>query len=160
MKRHHDRFNNEKNRNKSLHSEQKAGGFKCSHCKRWVVINAFMGTANRNHCNMCLWSRHVDIKKGDRQAVCQGGMRPIALTFKHEGFGRVGEIMLVHQCCGCFKISINRIAGDDDNTGILTVFADSCRDPQITSRLQSQLIDPLTAVDEPELRKQLFGYFV
>ena len=38
--------------------------------KRWVVINDYMGTKNRNHCNLCLWSKHVDEAKGDRRADC------------------------------------------------------------------------------------------
>jgi hypothetical protein len=158
VSRYYANFNDEKNRNRSLKEEQKAGGFKCSHCKRWVVINPYMGTANRNHCNMCLWSKHVDIKKGDRQADCQGGMRPIALTFKHEGFGRVGEVMLVHVCCGCDKLSINRIAGDDDNAGILTIFDESRHDSALLTRLEQNGISPLCTRDERELHGQLFGY--
>ena len=112
-------FNNEKNNYKQVHREAQAGGFKCAHCKRWVVINPFIGTANRNHCSYCLWSKHVDVKKGDRKEACHGGMEPIGLTFKYEGYGRQGELMLIHQCAECSHLSINRIAADDSNEEIL-----------------------------------------
>jgi hypothetical protein len=35
-------------------------------------------------------------------------MEPIGLRFKRDG-----ELMIVHQCLSCGKISNNRIAGDD-----------------------------------------------
>lgn len=102
--------------------QEQNNGFKCSHCKKWVVINSYMGTANRNHCNICLWSKHVDTKKGDRRADCQAGMRPIGLTFRIEDATTKGEIMLIHDCQGCDKISINRIAADDAEHVILSIF--------------------------------------
>jgi hypothetical protein len=74
---------------------------------------------------MCLWSKHVDEAKGDRRASCLGGMEPIGLTFKHEGHGKVGEIMLIHHCSVCEKISINRIARDDPEHKILGIFNQS-----------------------------------
>ena len=54
-------------------------------------------------------------------------MKPEGLVFKGEGIDkygklRQGELMLVHQCLGCGKISINRIAGDDEPKAILKVF--------------------------------------
>lgn len=144
--------------NTPLAKEQKAGGFRCSHCRTWVVINPYIGTANRNHCNWCLWSRHVDVAKGDRMADCRGGMRPIALTYKHEGYGRTGELMLVHYCQGCCKLSINRIAADDDEAEILRVFAESFRlEPQVRRACAEQAIKILGKEDETEVRTQLFG---
>jgi len=41
-------------------------------------------------------------------------MKPIGLTTKRDG-----EIMIVHQCETCGKISNNRIAGDDNTDEIL-----------------------------------------
>lgn len=35
-------------------------------------------------------------------------MKPIGLRFKHDG-----ELMIVHQCLSCGKITNNRISGDD-----------------------------------------------
>lgn len=147
-----------KPQNTPLSKEQKAGGFRCSHCRNWVVINPYIGTANRNHCNMCLWSRHVDEHTGDRMATCRGGMQPVALTFKHEGYARMGEIMLVHQCMGCDKISINRIAGDDYNDKILAVFAQSLgASVELKKTVAAQRIAILEQDDEFEIRRQLFG---
>lgn len=116
-----------------------------------------MGTVNRNHCNICLWSKHVDESKGDRRAKCLGGMRPIGLTFKHEGSGRQGEIMLIHECAQCTTISINRIAGDDDNEKIESIYFDSRGNAGLRQNLKTQDIALLTLKDVEEVKTQLFG---
>lgn len=157
MKYRNEYSNNEKKKEREWKREHNAGGFKCSHCMQWVVINSYMGTANRNHCNICLWSKHVDEKRGDRKAECHGGMRPIGLTFKHEGVGRQGEIMLVHECAQCEIVSINRIASDDDNEKILTVFDGSQADMDLRVKLGQQGIRMLAANDKMEINTQLFG---
>jgi len=159
MKHYYDDFEYEENLkplNTPLAKEQKSGGFRCSHCHMWVVINPYIGTANRNHCNICLWSRHVDIQKGDRLSECRGGMRPICLTLKHEGFGRVGELMLVHECCSCGKLSINRIARDDFEDEVMHIFEQSHElDSRMRQQLEQEAIEPLD--DVGEVRRQLFG---
>ncbi|HEU4914403.1 MAG TPA: RNHCP domain-containing protein [Candidatus Saccharimonadales bacterium] len=135
-----------------------SGGFTCSHCRHFVVINRTIGTGNRNHCNWCLWSKHVDVAKGDRKAICRGGMMPIGLTFKHEGYGRIGEIMLIHLCSACSKVSINRIARDDLEHKILEVFyASSQLSKQSQRMLQTGGIYLLTKADEQQVGRQLFG---
>lgn len=106
MKYRNECIKNEKSKEKQWKNEHKAGGFRCSHCKQWVIINNHMGTVNRNHCNICLWSKHVDVGKGDRRSTCRGGMKPVGLTFKHEGQGRQGEIMLIHECAACGAVSL------------------------------------------------------
>jgi len=139
--------------------QEQGGGFKCSHCKRWVVINEYMGTANRNHCNLCLWSRHVDIKKGDRRAECHGGMKPVGLTFRIESSQMYGEITLIHICALCSKISINRIAADDDNSEILNIFASSAQlSAEQKHHLDAQGIYLATADDKRAVYDQLFGH--
>ena len=151
-------FNDKKkHREQEWKREHNAGGFKCSHCKQWVSINGHMGTANRNHCPLCLWSKHVDEQKGDREATCLGGMRPIGLTFKHEGWERQGELMLVHECADCQKLSINRIARDDMNDGILAIYNASHTDHRLSSMLKQQGVYLLGVDDEREVRMQLFG---
>jgi hypothetical protein len=152
------RFNDGKYRAQQWRKEHKSGGFKCSHCKLFVVINDTMGTVNRNHCNICLWSKHVDEVKGDRQATCDGGMEPIGLTFKHEGYSRIGEIMLIHLCSVCQKISINRVARDDPEYKILEIFSQSFElSETLKSRLSGHDIYLLTEPDKQELSVQLFG---
>lgn len=160
MKRYDDSFDFDVNKKKAQEwdREHKAGGFQCSHCKQFVVINDVMGTLNRNHCNICLWSKHVDEEKGDRKSECNGGMRPIGLTFKHEGYDRKGEIMLVHVCTGCSKISINRIARDDYEQNILEVFNESLLlEANTVTIYQSKGIELLTEEDEGDMHIQLFG---
>jgi len=46
-------------------------------------------------------------------------MKPIGLRFKYDG-----ELMIVHWCLSCGKISNNRIAGDDIPEVILTLIQD------------------------------------
>ncbi len=138
--------------------EHEAGGFRCAHCRQFVVINDIMGTANRNHCNICLWSKHVDVSKGDRHATCHGGMQPVGLSFKHEGMNRIGELMLIHLCSLCAKVSINRLARDDFDDKVLQIFADSCAmDAALRERITSGDIYILDKSDEAKLRVQLFG---
>jgi hypothetical protein len=159
VKYYNEYSNNEKKKEQAWKREHNAGGFKCSHCKQWVIINSYMGTVNRNHCNICLWSKHVDENKGDRRAKCHGGMKPIGLTFKHEGVGRQGEIMLVHKCASCEIISINRIAGDDDNEKILFVYDNSLVSQGLRMNLERQGVKMLTVEDRLEVNTQLFGKF-
>ena len=83
--------------------------FRCGHCRADVSDNA-PGTAYRNHCPKCLWSRHLDDDRpGDRAAECGAHMEPIAITVRGEG-----EWILVHRCAGCGQLHLNRTAGDDD----------------------------------------------
>jgi len=89
--------------------------FICQQCGKRVDFKAF-GTLNRNHCNFCLWSRHVDEKIGDRKSKCKGLMEPVDLAFKKDG-----ELMIVHKCDLCRKISTNRIAGDDSVREIIKI---------------------------------------
>ncbi len=102
-------------------------GFKCVSCKSWVSASReSSGVVHRNHCPVCLVSLHVDLNKaGDRRAACRSRMVALGLTFKkvnkrYPGEG-LGELMLIQRCTGCGKISINRIAADD-NPGMLSDF--------------------------------------
>jgi hypothetical protein len=84
------------------------GTFRCGHCRLDVSLEA-VGTAHRNHCPNCLWSRHVDDSPGDRAAECGSLMEPIAITVRGDG-----EWVLVHRCRGCEELHLNRTAGDDN----------------------------------------------
>jgi RNHCP domain len=68
-----------------------------------------VGTAHRNHCPNCLWSRHVDDAPGDRAAECGALMEPIAISVRGDG-----EWVVVHRCTGCDAVHLNRSAGDDN----------------------------------------------
>jgi hypothetical protein len=82
--------------------------FICKNCGE-VVPEKAPGTQNRNHCPHCLYSRHVDIDRGDRKSRCGGMMKPIGIVTRDDG-----EQLIVHQCQGCGNIMKNRVAGDDN----------------------------------------------
>jgi uncharacterized protein YcbX len=93
---------------------RRAGSFRCGHCRLDVPEQA-PGTAHRNHCPNCLWSRHVDDDTpGDRAADCGSLMEAIAVTVRGDG-----EWVLVHRCAGCDEIHLNRTAGDDNPLALL-----------------------------------------
>ena len=83
--------------------------FRCRRCGLDVPVDA-PGTAHRNHCPNCLWSRHLDDDSpGDREADCGALMEPIAITVRGGG-----EWVLIHRCSGCDELRLNRTAGDDN----------------------------------------------
>ena len=85
------------------------GSFRCRHCRLDVSLDA-PGTAHRNHCPACLWSRHLDgARPGDRAADCGATMEPLAIAVRRDG-----EWLIVHRCTACDAIDLNRIAGDDN----------------------------------------------
>jgi len=138
--------------------------FVCSHCGKKVTYQRAIGTHYRNHCPDCLWSQHEDLAvSGDRKSTCHGQMEPIGLTFKKEGkdrYGRErqGELMIIHQCLKCGKISINRLAGDDNEEAILQVLENS---KNLTGEqkhlLETQNIKILQEQDKEEILVQLYG---
>jgi len=79
--------------------------FTCSHCQTEV---APLKTGCRNHCPVCLYSMHLDNNPGDRQAECQGTMKPIAV----EANSKKGW-MIVHECLSCGKTQRNKATLDD-----------------------------------------------
>jgi DNA-directed RNA polymerase subunit RPC12/RpoP len=98
--------------------------FRCIRCKQQVTSDVF-GTAHRNHCPNCLWSRHVDDFPGDRKSACQGAMEPIAVAL------REGEWVLIHQCRSCHVLHDNRIAGDDNMAVLLAIAARPLANPPV-----------------------------
>jgi len=142
---------------------QTEAGFHCNYCQAYVSAVSFLsGVRNRNHCPYCLWSRHLDLyAAGDRLAACKSPMEPIGLTLKATckkyGPGQ-GELMLIHLCTDCKRLSINRIAADDDPETIFVIFESSSRlDLQTRSSLDASSIRALSAVQVGKVREQLFG---
>ncbi|HUP85402.1 MAG TPA: RNHCP domain-containing protein [Acidimicrobiales bacterium] len=85
-----------------------SGTFRCRRCNLDVPLDA-PGTAHRNHCPTCLWSRHLDDDvPGDRNASCGATMEPIAVSVRGDG-----EWVLVHRCTACREVHLKRTAGDD-----------------------------------------------
>jgi hypothetical protein len=138
-------------------------GFSCGHCHAFVSCTTILsGVINRNHCPYCLWSRHLDLfKAGDRLSACKGKMKPVALTlkksYKKYGEGR-GEMMLVHLCAECGKISINRIAADDIAEAIFELFEGSLvMDLRTLSKLEKDDIRALGIKEIGLVKRRLFG---
>lgn len=90
-------------------------GFTCIHCRRQIPTTSY-GTKHRNHCPLCLWSRHVDDEPGDRRCACRSPMEPVALEVRRDG-----EWAIVHRCAGCSTLKTNRIAGDDHELALLAL---------------------------------------
>lgn len=81
--------------------------FVCANCGANVSDgNGFI----RNHCNFCLFSKHVDSEvPGDRLSECGGLMVVSAVDLS----SKKGYI-LVHKCLKCAKVMNNKVAPDDD----------------------------------------------
>lgn len=99
---------------------------------------------------------------GDRLSACKAPMRPLGPTLKksHKKYDRAGsgELMLVHACTGCGKVTINRIAADDDVEMLLEVFEGSLElDRRIGLGLMEAGILLLGAADGELLRAGLIG---
>jgi hypothetical protein len=139
--------------------------FTCAHCGFSVATTrGRAGVNNRNHCPRCLYSRHVDGEKpGDRAAVCKSRMEPVGLTtkqtLKRYRASEPGELMLVHRCSGCLKISINRLAADDDTWVVYKVFQRSqlCQ-ADLRARLEGMDITMLESDALTTVYSQLFGW--
>lgn len=83
--------------------------FKCGHCRAFIGPTV-SGGRFRNHCPLCLWSKHVDRSHpGDRASACRSLMQPIGVTTRSNG-----EQMLIHRCLGCGAERRNRVAADDN----------------------------------------------
>ena len=148
-----------------IYKKHRESGFTCIQCGFPVSTDRELsGVNNRNHCPRCLYSRHVDeLKAGDRKATCMSRMEPLGLTIKqtHKRYGppEQGELMLIHACKGCGKISINRIAADDDAVFIYKLFKNSADAPaNWKADLLAQGIRPLGLDDLTAVYSRLFGW--
>ncbi len=126
-------------------------------------LSDLSGVQNRNHCPFCLYSRHLDLQQGgDRRSACQALMKPIALSFKPSrnkyARERDGELQLVHRCVRCRKVTLNRIAADDNSALILQLFEHSCQHhEQLSKQLRLYAIQIAQAHDAAIVRRTLFG---
>lgn len=90
---------------------------------------------------------------GDRKSTCGARMKPIGLTYKQDG-----ELMIIHLCLHCGKISTNRIAGDDTPYTILCMLTTACEiEKDISSRLTRHGIQVLTQEDRHDVLTILYG---
>jgi len=144
-------------------NSQDRGDFRCINCGAQVSVSrAVSGVNNRNHCPYCLFSKHVDDEHaGDRFAICHGRMEPVGLTMKRvrKKYGSgLGEVMLIHHCQMCDKISINRIAADDNIVLVYEVYNQSLNaDPELIEIITGDGVELLGEVDRQAVSEQLFG---
>lgn len=91
-------------------------------------------------------------------------MKPVALRLKNEKLnpytGRIsGELMIIHRCINCGRISSNRVAGDDSPQQILRLLEEPKRlGRAIIDELENSGIKPLTQKDKKLVLTFLFGY--
>jgi hypothetical protein len=138
--------------------------FLCRHCQAYVYTQPMIsGVQNRNHCPFCLWSRHVDhFHPGDRMSACKAVMQPIGLTVKPSrnkyGDEKTGELMLIHRCSDCNRLSINRIAADDLSERLMEIFYTSGKlDSSTLQLLELSGIRLLHEEDVKLVISQLYG---
>jgi hypothetical protein len=94
--------------------ESRDGTFRCRHCKT-IVGPPISGGRHRNHCPICLYSRHVDARSpGDRASNCRSMMTPVGVRARAGG-----EQELVHLCLGCGIERRNRVAADDNVVAVM-----------------------------------------
>jgi ribosomal protein L32 len=77
--------------------------FNCENCGAEV-----QGDGYTNHCNICLYSKHVDVNPGDRAANCGGVMEPTSVENEN------GEYVLTHTCKKCGHKKRNKVSAKDD----------------------------------------------
>jgi hypothetical protein len=82
--------------------------FTCENCGHFVS-----GSGYTNHCPICLWSKHVDVNPGDRQATCRGLMNPIAMDIKG------GKYIILQRCTQCGFERRNTSSSGDSFEAIL-----------------------------------------
>lgn len=87
--------------------------FICENCGKKVEK---LGYSCRNHCNHCLYSKHVDKNPGDRQEECHGLLEPIEIEISNKkGY------VIVYRCKKCGAIRKNKAAKDDNFEMILKI---------------------------------------
>ena len=82
--------------------------FICGVCGKKVVGSGFT-----NHCPFCLWSKHVDLDPGDRNAQCGGLMEPIKVEQKK------GSLRILFKCPQCGFRRWNKVNKKDNFEKIL-----------------------------------------
>ena len=121
-----DGFREDPNRGRKPRLADGSESFKCGHCKTFVGPTVG-GGRHRNHCPVCLYSRHVDdARMGERASRCNALMAPVAKFYRPKG-----EEVILHRCLGCGLERHNRVAADDNDLLILQL-------PEIEPRLGNE----------------------
>lgn len=86
--------------------------FICENCQNEVPKLKYSA---RDHCPICLFSKHVDNNPGDRENNCHGLMKPIGIE-KYKNTYKI-----IYKCLKCNKIHKNIMAKDDDFNKIIEI---------------------------------------
>jgi hypothetical protein len=86
--------------------------FVCEHCGHQTPKHP---SSSRDHCNECLWGKHVDMMTGDRLNQCQGLLEPVGLETKNQ------KQTLIYHCNKCTTQIRNIVAPDDKFEKLLQV---------------------------------------
>ena len=86
--------------------------FICENCGKEVKK---LGYTARDHCNYCLYSKHVDINPGDRKNSCHGLLKPISIEKYKDSF------KIIYRCEKCHQIHRNIMASDDNMDLIINI---------------------------------------
>lgn len=86
--------------------------FICENCKK--EVSKLKYTA-RDHCNFCLYSKHVDVNPGDRLNTCLGMLVPIDIEKYKDTY------KIIYKCNKCGNTHKNIIAKDDNFDEILNI---------------------------------------
>lgn len=84
--------------------------FICENCGRKIKK---LNYSARDHCNYCLYSKHVDIMPGDRLNTCLGLLKPIGIE-KYKNTYKI-----IYKCEKCHQEHKNIMADDDDFNEII-----------------------------------------
>lgn len=84
--------------------------FTCEHCHQKI---SKLNYSARDHCNHCLYSKHVDINPGDRASTCHGLLVPTGI----EKFKDTYKI--IYKCDKCGIEHKNIMANDDSMDEII-----------------------------------------
>ncbi|MCI9178176.1 MAG: RNHCP domain-containing protein [Clostridia bacterium] len=90
--------------------------FVCEHCGKQVEE---LKVSCRNHCNSCLYSKHVDINPGDRNETCHGLLEPIKVELN----SKKGYV-IIYRCQKCGMIRRNKAAEDDNKELLIKLTAE------------------------------------
>ncbi len=92
------------------HFIKKKQDFVCDNCGAKIY-----GDGYTNHCTECLYSKHVDVNPGDRQATCGGLMQPIDVIQKGDGY------IILHKCMKCGFERKNKFSDDDNFASLISL---------------------------------------
>lgn len=89
--------------------------FVCENCGS-LVHN--LDYSARDHCPVCLYSKHVDINPGDRANECKGLLKPVDIEKNKKA-----EYKIIYKCIKCGAMHKNIAAKDDSFDEILKIMS-------------------------------------